>query len=67
MSLPLTDLVCHISLIMGPDVRNPVKTAKNANQCTLQQIIAKLVVFCNFAEYQWFCVFFCTNVGGFWN
>jgi hypothetical protein len=57
MFLPLTDLVCHVNLTMGPDVRNPVKPAKNANQCTLQRILVKLVVFCNFAEYRWFCVF----------
>jgi hypothetical protein len=57
MSLPLTDLVYHVSLTMGPDVRNRVKPAKNANQCTLERIRSKPVVFCNFAEYRWFCVF----------
>jgi hypothetical protein len=30
---------------MGPDVRNRVKPAKNVNQCTLQRILAKPVVF----------------------
>jgi hypothetical protein len=42
---------------MRPDVRNPVTPAKNVNQCTLQRILAKSVVFCNFTEYRWFCVF----------
>jgi hypothetical protein len=57
MSLTLTDLVYHVSLTMGPDVRNRVKPAKNANQCTLERIRSKSLVFCNFAEYRWFCVF----------
>jgi hypothetical protein len=41
----------------GPHVRNRVSQPKSNNQCTLEQIRAKPVVFCNFAEYRWFLVF----------
>jgi hypothetical protein len=34
----------------GPDIKNHVKPAKNANQRTLQRILVKSVVFCNFVE-----------------
>jgi hypothetical protein len=45
---PILSLPCHLT--MRPDVRNRVKPAKNTNQCTLQQILAKSVVFYNFAK-----------------
>jgi hypothetical protein len=57
MPLPLTDSACHVSLTMGSDIRNRVKPDKNEDQCTLERISSKSVVFCNFAQYRWFCVF----------
>jgi hypothetical protein len=58
MSLPLIDSACHVSLTMGSDVRNRVKPGKNENQCTLERISSKLVVFfailCNIGGFAYF-------------
>jgi hypothetical protein len=43
---------CHVSTDSGPPiVRNRVNPSQFNNQCTLEQICTKPMVFCNFAEY----------------
>jgi hypothetical protein len=45
------------ALTVGSTVKNSVNGTKSNNQCTLEQIRAKPVYFCNFAQNRWFCVF----------